>query len=43
MKLLGLLMMCLLSFTVCAQAPQIAEKNAPSKITIAAKEEPGER
>ena len=43
MKLLGLLMMSLLSFTVCAQAPQIAEKNAPSKITIAAKEEPGER
>ena len=43
MKLLGLLMMCLLSFTVCAQAPQIAEKNAPSKITIAAKEEPGAR
>src|SRR5215470_8527221 len=43
MKLLGLLMMCLLSFSVCAQAPQIAEKNAPSKITIAAKEEPGAR
>ncbi|MGH9835392.1 MAG: protocatechuate 3,4-dioxygenase [Blastocatellia bacterium] len=43
MKLIGLLMICLLSFTVCAQAPQIAEKNAPSKITIAAKEEPGER
>jgi protocatechuate 3,4-dioxygenase beta subunit len=43
MKLLGLLMMCLLSFTVCAQAPQIAEKNAPSKIIIAAKEEPGAR
>ena len=43
MKLLGLLMMCLLSGAVCAQAPQIAEKNAPSKITIAAKEEPGER
>src|SRR5215510_4960273 len=43
MKLLGLLMMCLLSYTVCAQAPQIAVMNAPSKITIAAKEEPGER
>src|SRR5262245_17413821 len=43
MKLLGLLMMSLLSFTVGAQAPQIAEENAPSKITIAAKEEPGER
>ena len=38
-----LLMICLLSFTVCAQAPQVAEKDAPSKITIAAKEEPGER
>jgi protocatechuate 3,4-dioxygenase beta subunit len=36
-------MMCMLSFTVWAQAPQIAEKNAPSKITIAAKEEPGAR
>lgn len=43
MKLNVLLMMCLLSFTVCAQAPQVAEKDAPSKITIAAKEEPGER
>ncbi len=43
MKLIGLLLVCLLSFTVCAQAPQIAEKNALSKITIAAKEEPGER
>ena len=43
MKLIGLLMICLLSFTVCAQAPQVAEKNAPSKINIAAKEEPGER
>ena len=43
MKLSGLLMICLLSFTVCAQAPQVAEKNAPSKITIATKEEPGER
>jgi protocatechuate 3,4-dioxygenase beta subunit len=38
-----LLMTCLLSFTVCAQAPQVAEKDAPSKVTIAAKEEPGER
>jgi protocatechuate 3,4-dioxygenase beta subunit len=43
MKLIGLLMISLLSLTVCAQAPQVAEKNAPSKITIAAKEEPGER
>lgn len=43
MKLIGLLMICLLSFTVCAQAPQVAEKNAPSKIAITTKEEPGER
>ena len=43
MKLLGLLMTVLLSGAVCAQAPQIAEKNAPSKITIAAKEEPSAR
>src|SRR5262245_45067057 len=43
MRLNTLLIMCLLSFTVCAQAPQVAEKNAPSKVTIAAKEEPGER
>ncbi len=43
MKLISLLMVCLLSFVVCAQAPQIAEKDAPSKITIAAKDEPGER
>ncbi|MGH9754086.1 MAG: protocatechuate 3,4-dioxygenase [Blastocatellia bacterium] len=43
MKLNVLLMICLLSFTVRAQAPQVAEKNAPSKITIAVKEEPGER
>lgn len=43
MKLSGLLMICLLSSIVCAQAPQVAEKNAPSKITVTAKEEPGER
>jgi protocatechuate 3,4-dioxygenase beta subunit len=43
MKLNVLPMICLLSFTVCAQAPQVAEKDAPSKIAIAAKEEPGER
>jgi protocatechuate 3,4-dioxygenase beta subunit len=43
MKLIGLIMTCLLSGAVCAQAPQIAGKNAPSNITIAAKEEPGER
>jgi protocatechuate 3,4-dioxygenase beta subunit len=43
MQLTSRLMICLLSLTVCAQAPQVAEKNAPSNITIAAKEEPGER
>jgi protocatechuate 3,4-dioxygenase beta subunit len=43
MKSNVLLMTCLLSFTVCAQAPQVAEKDAPSKVTIVAKEEPGER
>jgi len=36
-------MICLLSFTVCAQAPQVAEEDAHSKVTIAAREEPGER
>ncbi len=43
MKLIGLLMISLLSFTVYAQAPQVADKDATSKITIAAKDEPGER
>jgi len=43
MKLNVLPMICLLSFTVCAQAPQVAEKDAPSKVAIAAKEESGER
>jgi protocatechuate 3,4-dioxygenase beta subunit len=33
----------ILSFIVFTQAPQIAEENAPSSITIAAEEEPGER
>lgn len=41
MKLMSLLL--LLSLTVCAQAPTVAEKNAPSKVTITTKEEPGER
>ena len=41
MKLMSL--MLLLTLTVCAQAPTVAEKNAPSKITITTKEEPGER
>jgi protocatechuate 3,4-dioxygenase, beta subunit len=33
----------LLSLTVCAQAPTVAEKNAPATIAIVAKTEPGER
>lgn len=41
MKLISLLL--LLSFTVCAQAPTVAEKNAPAKVTLVSKEEPGER
>lgn len=32
-----------LSLFFAFQAPQVAEKNAPSKITIPAKDEPGER
>src|SRR5581483_6155321 len=40
---LSLLILLLLSYVVCAQAPQVAEKNAPSKVTIAAQDEPGER
>lgn len=43
MKLMSLLILLSLSFVVCAQAPQVAEKNAPSKVTIATKDEPGER
>jgi protocatechuate 3,4-dioxygenase beta subunit len=36
----GLLVLTLLS---AEQGPQVAEKNAPSKVVLAAKEEPGER
>ena len=43
MKLRTLLLVISLFFVVSAQAPQVAEKNAPSKITIPSKEEPGER
>src|SRR5215471_208644 len=43
MKLGTLLLIISLFFVVSAQAPQVAEKNAPSKITIPSKEEPGER
>ena len=38
-----LLAVFLLSFLATPQAPTVAKKNAPSKITIATKEEPGER
>jgi protocatechuate 3,4-dioxygenase, beta subunit len=44
MKLMSCLMLLVsLSLAVCAQAPTVAEKSAPSKITITAKDEPGER
>lgn len=44
MKLISLLMLLLSSFAFSIQeAPKIAEKNAPPKITITTKEEPGER
>ena len=41
MKLISLLSIISLSLITAAQAPQVAEKNAPSKITIPAKDEPG--
>jgi protocatechuate 3,4-dioxygenase beta subunit len=41
MKLM--ILMLFLTLTVCAQAPTTADKNSPSKITIASNEEPGER
>lgn len=43
MKLAVVLSIMLLSSVCSGQAPHVADKNAPSKITIAAKEEPGER
>jgi protocatechuate 3,4-dioxygenase, beta subunit len=43
MKTISLLTICLLSVNLSAQAPRVAEKDAPSKITIATKDEPGER
>jgi len=43
MKLITLLMLLSLSFVFSTQAPTVAEKNAPSKITITTKDEPGER
>lgn len=43
MNLISLLMLCLASFSFSTQAPTVAEKTAASKITIATKDEPGER
>jgi protocatechuate 3,4-dioxygenase, beta subunit len=43
MKILGLLIIGLLVSCYPLQAPKVAEKNAPAKVTIAAKNEPGER
>ncbi|MEW6212636.1 MAG: hypothetical protein AB1631_30200 [Acidobacteriota bacterium] len=43
MKLMAVLSIMLLSTVCSAQAPRVADKNAPSKIIIAAKDEPGER
>lgn len=43
MKNICLLIMIALSWIVPIQAPQVAEKNAPSKITITSRDEPGER
>lgn len=41
MKLMLTLFLAVFLFT--AQAPQVAEKNAPAKIAVTSKEEPGER
>lgn len=43
MKLAAVLSIMLLSSVCSGQAPRIADKNAPSKIMIASKEEPGQR
>lgn len=43
MKLITLLMFLSFPFVFSTQAPTVAEKSALSKITITAKEEPGER
>ncbi len=43
MKLAVVLSIMLLSSVCSGQAPRIADKNAPSKIMIASKEEPGQR
>jgi protocatechuate 3,4-dioxygenase, beta subunit len=41
--ILTLLLLSPLPFVLALQAPKMAEKNAPSKTTVAAKGEPGER
>lgn len=43
MKLILVLLMFTLSCAAAAQAPTVADQNAPSKITITSKDEPGER
>src|SRR2546427_7402164 len=43
MKSISMLLALTFSLLPAAQAPTVAQKDAPSKITIAAKEEPGER
>ncbi len=43
MKLITWLTIISMTCFVAAQAPTVAEKNAPSKITITTKDEPGER
>lgn len=43
MKLLTLLILFAFSFAALAQAPTVAEQNAPPKITITSKDERGER
>lgn len=43
MKLIALITALSLSILATPQAPTVAEKNAPSKLTITTKEEPGEQ
>ena len=43
MKLLMLILLLLLSPVCSAQAPRVADKDAPWKVTVAPKNEPGER
>lgn len=43
MKSVGMLFVLLLTSICSAQAPKVADMNAPWKITIAPKDEPGER